>query len=155
MAKDDKQNGPTLKVIAGWSVGVAVIFLTSVGVLYWKGEAELVNRLTLGGGTFLTGIFGAGALLFATMIGLSGYEQLSERLFTRRNSILFILFGGGVAVLFWVQTPTVYTPLYSAGIGAAWPAVLQGLMASSKAKAIADDEANAQQARLARIDGGR
>ncbi len=141
-----------------WIVAAVVVLIVIVAVLgIWllalTRFAELTSQVNIGIGTFLIGLLGAGVLVFAARMGLKGYERLPEKIYTARNIVLFILIGGLLAIIVWLQTPTLFTPLYSFGIGAAWPAAVQGFMIASLAKTAGDDQTEEFKKLLERVGG--
>ncbi len=126
-------------VAVGLGVAGAVVAAVAL-ILSYLTTGVIADQVRLGTGTFLLGVFGAGVVLFASRMGLSGYSELPKRIFTLRNVVLYLYIGGGVAVVFWLPTTSLFLPIYAAGIGAAWPAAIQGLMAAALAKDISDTE---------------
>ena len=104
------------------------------------GQAAVADEIRLGTATFLIGSFGAGASVFLGKVGLKGFTELPKLVFTNAYTAMYILIGGGIAVLFWLTAPLTFAPLYSAGIGAAWPAAIAGLVSVNQSRKVADDQ---------------
>ena len=91
----------------------------------------------------LIGIVGAGAVVFASYLGLSGYPELSKKLYSKRNLVIYLVIGGLIASISqW--TVESFAPLQALAIGGGWPAILTGTIASravaDKAKNYADEQ---------------
>ena len=97
-------------------------------------------ELLLSGGI---GIIGAGAVVFASYLGLSGYDKLTEKLYTKRNLAIYLIIGGLIAGISQLTVDS-FAPLQALAIGGGWPAVLTGTIGThtlaKEARTSADEQ---------------
>ena len=103
---------------------------------------------------FAIGVTGSGGMLFGSYIGLKSYEELPKKLFTKWNSIAYVLLGGAFAFILQLAFPESFAPLYSLAVGAGWPALIIGLSTSQNAQQIADAKIKEMEDLLKKIQGG-
>ncbi len=89
------------------------------------------------------GVVGSSAVLFASRMALEDFKELSDRLYSVRNVIIYIGLGGLIAGI--VQSSSeAFSPIFALATGAGWPAVIQGLVAARKSSTetqkIADEQ---------------
>ena len=93
--------------------------------------------------SLLIGVVGAGAVVFASYLGLSGYPELSKKLYSARNLMIYLIIGGLIAgISQW--TVESFAPIQALAVGGGWPAFLAGTIGSrtiaEKAKNHADEQ---------------
>lgn len=103
---------------------------------------------------FAIGITGSGIMLFGSYIGLKSFEELPKRLFTLKNSFVYILFGGAISLILQLAFPQTFAPLYSLAVGVGWPALVIGLSTSQNAQQLVDAQMKEMQDLLKKIQGG-
>lgn len=118
--------------------------MLEVNLLEWADIAMI-------GGHFVIGLFGAGAMLFISYLGLKDFQQLPKKIFTRTLTILYVLIGGAIAGIFSSLQPTIYAPIQALTIGAAWPALMHELTLSSRVKEIASEQEDKAKAFLIKL----
>src|SRR3990172_11743511 len=104
---------------------------------------------------FVIGLVGSGGILFGSFIGLKSYEDFPKKIFTTKNSIIYVLFGGAFAVILQISFPVAFAPLYSLAVGAGWPALVIGLSTSQVTQKIADDKIEEIKDLIGEIMGGQ
>lgn len=67
--------------------------------------------------TFLVGIVGSSAVLFGTYIGLSKFESLSGKVFTKTHVAIYLVLGGAIATIVQLGSDT-WAPVQALAIGA-------------------------------------
>jgi hypothetical protein len=105
-------------------------------------------------GAFAIGAIGSGVILFGSYVGLKSFEELPKKLFNPRNSIIYILLGGAIALILQLAFTQSFAPLYSLAVGVGWPALVIGLSTSQNAQQIVDAQMKEMQELLKKIQGG-
>jgi len=103
-------------------------------------------------GVYLIGAISSGAILFGSYMGLKDFEELPSRIFTKRNILIYLLFGGAFAVILQLVQDT-FAPLQALAVGAGWPAILVGYATSQSAKQIAEEQFKQIQEYIKKIQG--
>jgi hypothetical protein len=95
--------------------------------------------------TFLVGLIGSSAVLFATYVGLSKFESLPAKIFTSAHIAIYIFLGGAIATVVQLGSDT-WAPVQALAIGAGWPAIVAGIItpaaAADQAKSAVNNQVN-------------
>lgn len=89
---------------------------------------------------FFIGLLGSAVVVFASYVGLKGYEELPKKVYTPRLLIIYVLIGGGLAVVLQSLTLDSYLPIQALTIGATWPSLILSYSVPKETERITDEQ---------------
>ncbi len=102
--------------------------------------AEPLVILGLAAAHFAIGLLGSAIVIFASYVGLKGYKELPGKVYTPRLLTIYILIGGGLAVVLQSLTSEAYLPIQALTIGATWPSLILTYTVPKEAEKITDEQ---------------